>query len=109
MPQRNVFRYIDASIIFIISISSFFVYYSINYELCIDNICNSLVITRYWVTSSILYIIYGASAFITGIYVLKTKELPGIYGIAITLVVSTGFVLCSMIFFAIMRELKTFT
>lgn len=103
--QGRVTRYVNFFIIFFCSISSVFVYYSINYDLCDNNSCDKLVITKYWVTSSYLFLIYSGSVFIMGIFVFKTRELQRIYSIALTLAISTSFILCGMLIFAIMREI----
>ncbi len=104
-PQGTLTRYIDSLFIFLCSLTALLVYYSINYELCIDSACDDLAITQYWVSSSIIYLIYSASVFVTGIFVFNTKQLPKIYSIGITLAIGSSFVLSGMIIFAISQEI----
>ena len=108
-PQGRITRYFDSFFIFMCSIVSIYIYYGINYELCSNNVCEKLVVTKYWFTSSYLFLIYSASVFVTGLFVLKTKELQRIYSISIALAIGTSFILCGMLFFAIMRELGSAT
>ncbi|RDH80704.1 MAG: hypothetical protein DIZ80_16895 [endosymbiont of Galathealinum brachiosum] len=108
-PRGDISRYIDTAITFIISIASLFIYYSINHVLCIDAVCKKLTITSYWVSSSGLYILYAISSFISGIYLFKTGELARIYAMSIIIVICSSFILCAMMFFAIAREISTFT
>jgi len=82
------------------------VYYSINHELCEANQCSKLVITKYWVESSIIYLVFSVSLLISSIFIFKSKELPRIYSYAITIGLGSGAVLSGMLLFAISREIN---
>jgi hypothetical protein len=107
-PQGRLARFIDTAFLFICGIAMALVYYSINYELCIANKCNDLVITRYWVSSSFFYLLFSAALAVTSIFIYRSRELPRLYCYAITIGMAAGVVLSGMMLFAITREINLY-
>ena len=104
-PQGNIARYFDSAFLLFGSITVALVYYSINFELCTNDKCSDLVITKYWVSSSVFYLIFSVSLFITSVFVFKNRELPRIYSFAITVGFGSAVVLSGMLLFGIVREI----
>ena len=71
----------------IVSFSSIFGYYLIEYKLCILDRCNNLEITKYWFDTSIGYVMYGICVFTIGVFIFRERALPWIYALAIAITV----------------------
>jgi len=106
-PQSNIIRLIDTAFLLLCSITTALIYYSINYELCIHNKCNNLMITKYWVASSEIYLIFSTALFISSVFIYKSKQLSRLISLTLTIALSSGTILSGMIIFAIIRELNT--
>ena len=108
-PRGKVSRYFDTIFLILISFSSILGYYLIEYQLCILERCSNLEITKYWVDTSIGYVIYGICVFTIGVFVFKEKDLPWVYGLAISIAVGISAVFNVMLIFAISKELANIT
>ena len=109
IPQGELMRTIDSIFIFLAGVTCIFSSYFIKFNLCKNNACEKLEFTKLWANASSLYIVYGISLIAVSIFIFKTKELPKIYGITITLVSLIGFMFCVSIVFAISREINAIT
>ena len=105
-PQGNVARYFDSAFLLFSCISMALVYYSINYEICIENKCNNLVVTKYWASSSVFYLLLSGSLLVTSVYIFKNKELPRLYSFAIAIGFGSACILSGMLLFGILREIN---
>ena len=109
IPQGKLMRTVDSIFIFLAGVTCLFSSYFIKFVLCENDVCKKLEFTKLWANASLLYIVFGVSLIAVSIFIFKTKELPKIYGITITLVSLIGFMFCVSLVFAISREIHTIT
>ena len=108
-PQNNISRYIDTLLIFIAGIASISFYFVINFNFCLNEVCESLTISKIWVAQSFIYLIYGVSLIIVSIFIYRKNQLLKIYSLGITLLSLSSFVLIGMQIVAIQKELNAIT
>ena len=108
-PQGRVMRILDSLFVFVAGLACLVAYYVVEYILCVNNVCEKLEFTKIWANGSSLYIVFGLSLIAVSGFIFNSKELPKLYGIAITLVSLIGFMYCVSIVFAIARELNAIT
>jgi len=64
-------------------LGNIYTYWFINYYLCDQYDCSLLVITAFWLNSSYLYALFGGCSILTGIFILKEKQLAAVYAFSI--------------------------
>ncbi len=106
-PQGNASRILSALFIFLMGAGGIYLYFAIEYILCVDNNCVDLVVTKTWLRLPIFFVLYGICCFVVGIFVWRSKDLKIIFAWAISLLAGCSFYLLSKIFFAIAIEIGT--
>jgi hypothetical protein len=105
-PQLNVARWCDSIAIFIAGLCSLYFFYFIEFNFCRDYECENLVVTGFFAAAPWWYLLFGLSLLGVGAFVYRTRDLPRIFAIVITVSSLAGFVLSGMIVFAMLREAK---
>ena len=108
-PQSAISRWIDSFMLILSGLSSVLTYYFIEYDVCLNAECDKLSITGFWANNSYIYLIFGVSLLSIGVFVAKEKRIARIYSLSILLTCLVGATSNSLIFFAILRELKSIT
>jgi len=106
-PQGAVSRWIDSIMLVMGGLSCFLAYYFIEYDVCLNGKCENLTITAFWVKTSYIYIVLGVSLLIVGVFIAKEKNISRIYSLGILVVCSGVALSYGLIFFAMLRELKS--
>ena len=105
-PQGMYLKYICAAYLFFSSATVALIYYSINYEICADNVCSKLLVNKNWQSLDPFLWILSGSMLLVGIFVLKSKELPRIYSLALAFGFGAATILSGKLFFLIQYEIK---
>ena len=105
-PQGTFLRYICSAFLLFSSLTVALVYYSINYEICADNMCSKLHVNRNWQSLDPFLWILSGSILLISIFVFKSKELPRIYSVALTLGFGAATILSGKLLFLIQYEIN---
>ena len=104
-PQGKISRYFSTFFIFLAGIGGIYIYFAIEYFLCISNKCSDLLITKTWVNTPVYFVIYGICCLVIGVYVWRSKQLQTMFVWSIDILVGSSFLLLGKAFFAIAIEI----
>jgi len=88
---------------------SFYSYYLIQFNLCTNDACSSLKITKLWVMFSPAYILYGILSLVIGYFLYEYKQLPSIYADCIAMATTFCILFIGFLPIAISNELSSIT
>jgi len=105
-PQGTLLRYISSAYLIFSSVTVTLVYYSINYEICINDKCSNLLVNNNWVSLNPFLLILSGSIFLVSIFVFRSRSLSIIYSIALALGFSAATILSGKLLVLIQYEIS---
>ena len=108
-PSGKISRFFTLLILILSSLLFIYIYWLINHYICQNFNCTILEITDIWVKQSFMFLIMATCNVFTFFFILKNKDIPNIYVLAITLGFITAAVISGYIPLAINHEIGNLT
>ncbi len=106
-PPGPVARIVDGAFVCLAGAAAVFVYGIIAFHLCADSACDGLRYFRLWALHPIIFLIFGLSALVTGVYLMVDRQGGRLFRYAIAFGVLSGFIILAPIAFGIGMELAS--
>lgn len=106
-PQSKLTRSIDATFIFIAAFINAFVFYFINFDLCVNVACENLHTLQIWHEFSSVYLLLAVADIGIGWYFIKAKYMEKIYALSLTTYIAISHIMIWLVVFGIAAEVKT--
>jgi len=103
-PPGKISRFFTLIMMSTSSLLFIYIYWLINYYICVNQNCSMLEITDIWLKQSFMFLIMAICNICTLIFILKNKNIPNIYVLAISLGFITAAIISGYIPFAIGHE-----
>jgi len=108
-PPGPIARWSDGLMVSASGLACILSYYLIKFDICGRSNCSDLKITKFWATLPELFIVYGLSVLLVGVYLILDKEIVRLYRLGIVVSALAGVVLSGMVVFGMGAEIGSAT
>ena len=103
----QIMRWFDGGVVVLSGISSLIGYYLVKFDICAGTNCSNLKVTKFLVSLPELYLVFGASTIISGVFLMRNRTVARVYRLGIEVALLVGALLLGMLVFGINIEIKS--